>query len=88
MKVIISPRAERQLGKLPKMKQIIVGTKIRSVGGSGKVSGEELLRGYKNIYRVRMGDYRMIYRRNIEGIYIILIGHRRDIYKLLDRWLG
>ncbi|KKQ48558.1 MAG: hypothetical protein US69_C0019G0005 [candidate division TM6 bacterium GW2011_GWF2_38_10] len=47
------------------------------------------LKSKNNLYRLRVGDYRIIY--SIEHakviIYIIDIGHRRDIYNKMDRRL-
>lgn len=86
MRIILSPRAEKQLRKLTKINQIIIARKIRSI--STQSTGEqEQLRGFKQIFRIRIGDYRIVYRKKREEIYVILIGHRREIYKLLDRLL-
>lgn len=87
MKIVISPRAEKQLKKIPKADQIAVARKIRLLVLLSAVS-EEKLSGFKNIYRVRIGDYRLVYRKTEKEIYIILIGHRKDIYDLLTRFLG
>lgn len=86
MRIILSPRAEKQLHKLTKINQIIIARKIRSIStqSTGK---QEQLRGFKQIFRIRIGDYRIVYRRKKGEIYIIIIGHRREIYKLLDRLL-
>lgn len=82
MKVTISPKAENQLRKLPKFDQIAIAKKIRSLPES-KATGEEKLSGYPRVYRVRVGNYRILYRKT-DFIYIILIGHRRDIYRALQ----
>lgn len=45
--------------------------------------GCEKVRGYENIYRIRIGRYRVVYEINktIRIITIIRIGHRKDVYK-------
>jgi len=48
-------------------------------------SNEEKLKGLKNIYRVRVGNYRIVFRRTKEEIFIVLIGHRKEIYQLVNR---
>ena len=48
---------------------------------------EEKLSGYRNMYRVRVGDYRLIYQKTSVEIYVILVGHRREIYRLLNQLL-
>lgn len=85
MKLTLSPRAEKQLRQIPKVHQLIVAEKIRSLPSTERSFRIEKLRGYRNIYRVRVGDYRLVYRKTPSEIYIILIGHRREIYKLTDR---
>jgi mRNA interferase RelE/StbE len=83
MKIVISPRAEKQLGKISKVSQIILAKKIRELGN---ITSAEPLTGYKNIFRIRVGDYRVVYKKTGEELYIVLIEHRKEIYKLLERW--
>lgn len=87
MKITLSPLAEKRLEKLPKIDQIAVTQKIRSLKEKNNPLTAEKLQGYKDIYRVRMGDYRIIYRRFPNWLYVILIGHRKDIYEVLQRLL-
>lgn len=88
MKVILSPRAEKQLRKITKIDQITIAKKIREIRDAEKVASKERLEGYKNIFRVRVGDYRIVYRKQTSELYIILIRHRRDVYDLLRQILG
>lgn len=82
MSILISPRAEKQLRKLPKFDQVAIAQKIRSFVETN-VPAEEKLSGYKDIFRVRVGNYRIVYRKNRPSVYIILIAHRRDVYRML-----
>ena len=86
MKVIVSTLAEKQLRKFSKVNQIIIAKKIRKIAALQE-TGNEQLKGYKNIFRVRVGDIRIVYRKSRGELYIILIGHRRDIYEKLKRLL-
>jgi mRNA interferase RelE/StbE len=86
MMVILSDRAEKQLEKLPKLAQLAVSEKIRKISRGEEATNVEVLKGYKNVYRVRMGDYRMVYKKTESELHVVLIGHRREIYKLLERW--
>jgi mRNA interferase RelE/StbE len=45
------------------------------------------LKGYDNLYRLRSGDYRVIYtiEDDVLVVLIVAIGNRRDIYELLKR---
>lgn len=87
MRTILSPAAEKRLTRLPKLDQIAVAKKIRSLAGK-TILFPKKLKGYKDIFRIRVGDYRIIYRRTREQIYIILIGHRKDVYQLFRRLFG
>lgn len=87
MKVILSPQAEKQLKRLPKVDQIAVAKKIRSIRDKTTITGEEKLRGFRNIFRVRVGDLRIVYRKTRKEIYIFLIRHRRDVYRLVKQLL-
>ena len=87
MKLIISPRAEKQLRKLSKIDQIAVARKIKLLAG-GQRQKTESLSGYKNIYRIRVGDLRIVYKKTRKLIYIILIHRREEVYRVLKRLLG
>lgn len=87
MKITILPRAEKELRKLPKFDQIAVAAKIRTLP-TPQIAGEEKLTGYAHIYRVRVGNYRIVYKKTSESIAIVLIRHRRDVYRTVRELLG
>lgn len=88
MKISISPLAEKQLRKISKPDQIAIGQKIISLREESAFLQEEKLQGYNNIFRVRVGDYRIVYKKILPEIYIILIRHRKDVYRLVKELLG
>jgi mRNA interferase RelE/StbE len=81
--VIVQPPARRSLNRLPaKLRERILRALIRLeadpfVGDVRKLSGQ------RDTWRLRIGDYRVIY--EIEGdrllVLVIRIGHRRDVYR-------
>jgi len=87
MKVILSPRAEKQLRKLAKIDQIAIVRKIRQVRDAVNFQSEKL-KGFPHIFRIRVGDYRIVYQKIKKETYIILIKHRRDVYQALKRLLN
>lgn len=87
MKIILSPRAEKQLRKLPKFDALAVAQKIRNLPQLD-TSNAEKLSGFPNIYRVRVGNYRIVYKKSTISFFIILIRHRRDVYRLVKELLG
>lgn len=84
MNIIVSVKAEKQLKKLLTVNQIIIAKKIRSICDivNNKNQNLKQLKGYKNTYRLRVGVMKIIFKNNSSEIYIILIGHRKDIYKI------
>lgn len=82
MRITILPRAEKELRRLPKFDQIAIAQKIRLLPNSSLI-GEEKLVGYARVFRVRVGNYRIVYKKTSEEITIVLIGNRKDIYRML-----
>ena len=86
MKVLVSPYAKKQLKKLPKTIQILVAKKLRKFDKLDSFESKKL-RGYDDIFRTRLGNYRIVYRKLSHSVYIILIAHRRETYVLTRRIL-
>lgn len=86
MKLKISHRAEKELKKIPKIHQIALVKKIRSLPTDQNLNKEKLS-GFKDMYRVRVGNYRIVYRERVNEIFIVLIGHRKEIYRMLNQLL-
>jgi mRNA interferase RelE/StbE len=83
--VVLTQTAEKELQRLPvRMIEKIVGV-LKSFEENPRPSGCKKLKGYKNLWRVRVGDYRIIYA--IEDIILLVdvreVGHRKDIYDQL-----
>jgi len=88
MKITISPRAEKQFKQVSKVDQISIAKKIRGLGSAKRDAKAEKLQGFHHIYRVRIGNYRLVYKKTSKELYLILIGHRKDIYRLLRRFFN
>jgi mRNA interferase RelE/StbE len=56
---------------------------IDSLAANPRPQGVEKMKGEKNLYRVRTGDYRILY--TIEDrkliVLVVKIGNRRDVYR-------
>jgi len=76
-------KARKFLTKLPENIQKQVAAKIDSLESNPRPHGCIRLQGKKELYRVRNGDYRIIY--TIEDnqllVLVVQIGHRRDVYR-------
>lgn len=48
------------------------------------------LKYYKDTYKLRVGDYKVVYKVNIKGkkVFIAVIGDRKEIYEILKRRFG
>jgi len=77
------PRAELQFKKLPKELQIRLKHRIDTLAENPFPRGVKKLSTEENIYRLRIGDYRIIYQ--VQGnallILILKLGHRKDVYR-------
>jgi mRNA interferase RelE/StbE len=79
----IKPSAQKALGKLAKPLAVSIIKKINGLAVNPYPSGIKKLSGMDNAYRVRTGDYRIIYRifSDVLVVEVIKIGHRKSIYK-------
>ena len=82
--IVIAPAAKRDLKRLPKDALRRVGTAITSLANDPHPAGSTKLSG-TDFYRVRVGDYRVIYRVQEQQVVVLVlrVGHRRDIYRNL-----
>lgn len=57
--------------------------KINSLATQPRPSGSEKLAGRPNLYRVRQGNYRVIYsvHDQLRVVEVVKVGHRRDVYR-------
>ena len=81
--LIIARRAQKQIESLDPSFQRRVDAKILSLAGNPRPPGVEKLVGAENVYRVRVGDWRIVYQiRDRELIVLVVrVGHRREVYR-------
>jgi len=79
--IYLSKKAQKQLDKIPDKEAYAVLERIQKLSKDPRPSGVKKLKG-RNGYRVRQGNYRIIYeiQDDILVIDVIAIGHRKDIY--------
>ena len=84
-RIIITNPAHKQLLKLPLNIQIRVEQAIDALADTPRPHGVESLKGLPDAYRIRVGDYRIIYTVRDDELLILVIrvGHRREIYRHL-----
>lgn len=82
-KVEVSEAAAKTIQKLPQDEIIRIGQKINKLAENPRPAGVEKLSGKEHIYRIRSGDYRIIYhiQDKILHILVLKVGHRREVYR-------
>ena len=77
--------AKKELKKLKKAVIPRIIKAVESLSINPYPTGSRKLQGSEHLYRVRLGDYRIVYsvENKILLIEIIRIGHRKDIYRKL-----
>ena len=84
-RIEVSATAEKQLRKLRREDQVRVLRAIQPLATEPTPPGSRKVRGYDDVFRIRVGTYRILYR--VEGrrllIIILKLGHRREIYRSL-----
>jgi mRNA interferase RelE/StbE len=82
-RVEIARRALKAIQALPKKEQQRVRAAIELLADSPRPPGCVALKGESSAYRVRVGDYRIVYevhdRRLL--IQVVRVGHRRQVYR-------
>lgn len=82
MNVVFSERAKRDWQRIPKQIQSRLRKKLAFYlkNRSPFFYAETLKKFEFGEYRFRIGDYRIIFDKIERGIFILRIGHRKDIY--------
>ena len=79
-RIEVSATAERQLWKLPNDDRIRVLRAVCALADDPRPPGCRKLQGYADVYRIRVGRYRVLY--GIDGrrivVTVLKTGHRPD----------
>jgi len=81
--IVYLPHAEKEFLALPSQIQKRIDTKILSLRYNPRPHGAIEFKGGSGVYRLRVGDYRVIYEIRDKRLIVLIIqiGHRREIYK-------
>jgi mRNA interferase RelE/StbE len=71
--VIVERQAEKALRRLPREILTRVDRLLLSVADEPRPAGCKKLRGYENLYRVRVGDWRLIYAVEDDELVVLVI---------------
>jgi len=84
-----TPTAVKHLDRITQADRIRIIKKIDLLAKNPFLPGSKVLKGFDGFYRIRVGDYRVIYavRRSVITVTIVAIGQRGDIYKRISTLL-
>ena len=84
-KVVPKPSIEKDLRSLPKSTVLRIVNQIEKLGEGPFPSHTLKLEVAKNLFRIRVGDYRLVYEvdRQAKQVIIHHVRHRRDVYRKL-----
>lgn len=79
----IKPSARRELENLSDRLIARLMPKIAGLATDPRPSGCKKLRGYKDLWRIRAGDYRVVYIINDDRktVSVTRVAHRREVYE-------
>ncbi|WP_271251582.1 type II toxin-antitoxin system RelE family toxin [Pseudanabaena sp. Chao 1811] len=80
--IVIPKPAQNQLDNITKIERDRLIVTLRSLADDPRPNGVKKLKGYDNTYRVRVGDYRIIYEIKDRELIVLLlsVSHRKDAY--------
>jgi mRNA interferase RelE/StbE len=85
--VELKPQAQKFIEAQPGKIQRQLIRKIESLAENPRPPGSKVLHSRKKLYRIRSGDYRIIYQVRHENLLILIVkvGHRRNVYERLSQ---
>jgi mRNA interferase RelE/StbE len=81
--VEVTPAAGRQIRKLDREAQRRVLACLERLGEEPRSQDSIKLQAAEDLYRIRVGDYRIIYEISDRQLLVLVlkVGHRREIYR-------
>jgi mRNA interferase RelE/StbE len=80
-KIIYKASVEKDLKKMDRAEAKRILNSIERDLSKDPDKGIPLKGTYQGLYRFRTGDYRVIYAKTVDGVLVLRIGHRKDVYK-------
>lgn len=82
-RVEVSATAERQIRKLGRDDQVRVIRVIQRLSADPRPAGCRKLSGYDDVFRIRVGRFRILYTLEDRRIVVIVlkVGDRKDVYR-------
>ena len=86
-RIEVTPRARKDLRAFPKMERQRIAEQIDALKTDPRPTGCKKLKGREDFYRIRVGDYRVVYQIEDEVLLILIVrvGDRKEIYEIIRR---
>lgn len=77
------PSAAKAFLALPKVVQRRLDARLLALKANPRPQGAVPLTGVRDVWRLRVGDYRVLYEIHEEAVLVLVlrIGHRREVYR-------
>ena len=81
-RLVITGAARKDLDQLPKEVLERADPKILALAENPRPFGSEKLQGFENLYRIRVGKYRVIYEidKSASTVTVAKVEHRKSVY--------
>lgn len=83
MDLIFKPSFEKDLKKISKPFSQKIIDKVFELKNNPFPIQSKKLKGMNGLYRLRVGDYRVVYQIHSKVIIILGVGHRQGVYNIL-----
>jgi mRNA interferase RelE/StbE len=82
-RIVFTPAAERVFVALSKDVQRRIDQRLLALQDNPRPAGIKALKGDAGIYRLRVGDYRVLYKVHDDQVVVVIVavGHRREVYR-------
>jgi len=82
-RIELTHSAQRDLASLPRKARTRLGAKIDALAQNPRPHGSKKLKGEENQYRIRVGEYRVIYSIFDDRLVVLVlrIGDRKSVYR-------
>jgi mRNA interferase RelE/StbE len=83
-RVVLKPAAAKDVDRIePRADRDRIAGRIQALTNNPRPYGSEKLKGFETTYRVRQGDYRIVY--DIDDatvtVFVLKVRHRKDAYR-------
>jgi mRNA interferase RelE/StbE len=84
-RVVVEDGAARAIRKLGRDAQRQVVAKLERLADNPRPPGSKTLEGTEDLYRVRVGDHRIVYRIEDQVLLVLVVrvAHRSEVYRRL-----